>query len=466
MAETFAADVAPPIEGQEKGTIFGFTDGDSLFTTPGEPSGEGLVYDQRTPNIPQLRDMLDHDGRARSLEQCLIMPIAGAEWGMEEGDKDIMEWVDTILRAATLDGGMETPMADVIAQKSEALVFRVSFHEKVWKTTPDLKWAYSSIAWRPPETCNIRRNKKSGKLEGFSQEIAGTINRAMIDLPYADVYIHGARRDPNRGISDLTVTYHNYRTKEKLKYLWYTYCEVLSLPRQIVMTTGEQEGKKAVNAIAALKNAGVAGIPAAWVKEIKTLETAGAGATDFQDAIGYLDSDSALSLLAGFSELPGRAMGSGSSHGPLGSYALAESSQNFFVDLLDSYASEVDAQVTNSIVADLVRYNFGTKARIPKFKLDLQQQAVQNAFALIQGLLTAPVPTNVPQEFVTELVLVVAKELGMDVNAIRSAIDKQAQQLAAVATSEAAQQKASLVAATNVGTQVAGQAQQEMNDGN
>ena len=800
-----------PKVGFEQGTIFDYIAGDLIFSAiPGEPTNEGLVYEYRTPTVGQLREMLDHDGRARSFEQCLIMPIAGAEWRVEGEDQTIADWVDDILRRDTLEGGMETPMSDVLAQKAEAFVFRVSYHEKVWKLTPDDKVGYAKIAWRPPDTCNLRREKTSGELRGFAQWVLGNVNQVLIDLPYADVYIHGARRDPNRGISDLTVTYHNYRIKEKLKFLWYcvnldtmiltrrgwlkhdevrvgdetlgydtkaqctrwttirevshfddaplqriacdrwshtctpnhrliferlrsstkewepgyfapaskemysvhgnlstmrrirvaaplvdedrsgltpyeaalyawlltdgcvswfqspsqphgvaasviqskergrraveglwrrmgltpkwtgssahpsntiyvpmhifwplcekvgieygkpfestvletvlkmgpkqlrafaktayiaegaqsesgdlrfwqnpgqvmdavqlaffmlgsrvgkqryydygervrtfkdgrtftsedhcgsfsinesqpfvrvaslrvqdvdrgpvwcvrtdlgswtcmheghisltgnTYCEVLSLPRQIVLANSEADGRKAANAIAALKNAGVAGIPKSWVSDIKEISVAGSGATDFQDAIAYLDSDSALSLLAGFSELPARAMGSGSSHGPLGSYALAESAQNFFVDMLDAYGEEINSQITSSIIADLVRFNYGTKVKIPRFKLDLEAQAVQNAMSLLQHLLTAPAPTNVPQEFVKELTLMVAKHLGMDTTAIHKAIVQQQAQLEQQAKTEQQQKAAPIVAATDVGAQVAQQAQTEM----
>jgi hypothetical protein len=452
-----------PVLGQEKGTIFDNLGGDLIFNSiPGEGNNEGLVYDWRTPTILQLKEMLERDGRARSLEQCLVMPIAGSEWALEGADKEIMDWVDDVLRRATIAGGMETSMSDVIAQKAEAFIFRVSYHEKVWKADDNGKWVYQKIAWRPPDTCTLRRERRVGNLCGFAQWVLGEPKQKLIDLPYADVYIHGARRDPNRGICDLTVTYNNFRIKEKLKYLWYTFCEVLSLPRQIVLATGETEGGKAAKAIAGLRNAGVAGIPAQWVKEIKTLETGGGGSADFQDAIGYLDSDSALSLLAGFSELPGRAMGSGSSHGPLGSYALAESSQNFFVSLEQSFANEINDQITNSLIADLVLWNFGVKVQIPHFKLDLNQQAVQTALDFVGRLLSAPVPTNVPGEFVKELVLIIAKEMGMDVDAIGKAIDKAQKVLEKAANTPQEQQKAPLQAAAGVGGQVAQQAQAEL----
>ena len=353
-------------------------------------------------------------------------------------------------------------MTDVIAQKAEAFIIRRSFHEKVWKATDDNKIVYKKVAWRPPDTCNLIRNKVSGELEGFTQWVQYRPEQIPILLPYADVYVHGARRDPVRGISDLTVTYHNYRTKEKIKFLWYTYCELLSMPRQVILATSDPAAKKAATAIASLKNAGVAGIPAEWVKDHWEIQAGGSAASDFQDVLGYLDSDSALSLLAGFTDLPARAMGAGTSHGPQGSYSLAQSSQDFFTDMEESYAQELSNQVTTSLIADLVRYNFGTKAPVPYFSVDLQQEVIGKAFQMLQQIGTSAHST-LPDKFVEELTMIVAKALGMNLDEIRkSYAEKLKQEQQQAATPQQAAQ-APLSAATEVGTMVAQEGQRQLN---
>src|SRR5205807_6149329 len=113
-----------PKVGMEKGTVFDYIAGDLVFPyAPGEDPNEGLVYDWREPTVNQLKTMLDRDGRARSLEQCLIMPISGASWHLEGTDETLDEEVEGMLRESRLNGGMKTPMTDIIAQKAEALVF-------------------------------------------------------------------------------------------------------------------------------------------------------------------------------------------------------------------------------------------------------------------------------------------------------------------------------------------------------
>src|SRR5262249_23479262 len=242
---------------------------------PGAKKTEGPVYDWREPTVNQLLEMLERDGKSRSLEQVIAQPLIGAGWHVEPGegnkDHDTAQWVETLLRKDTADGGMQTSIEDVIAQMTSALSNRRSYHEKVFKQDSDNQVVYDKIAWRPPDTCTLLRNPKNGDLEGFAQWVWGKQDQVIIRVPYAHVYVHGMKQNPVKGISELQVCYHNYRIKEKLKFLWYTYLEVMSLPRTIVLANSDESAKKAAQAIAALKNAGVAGLPKDWVNSIQPL---------------------------------------------------------------------------------------------------------------------------------------------------------------------------------------------------
>jgi hypothetical protein len=315
---------------------------------------------------------------------------------------------------------MQTPMEYIIAQMTSAFVFRRSYHEKVFKQDEKEQVVYDKIAWRPSDTCTMLRDKKTGDLMGFNQWVFGKPIQVSIPIPYAMVYVHGQHRNPVKGISDLTICYHNYRTKEKLKYLWYTYCEVMSLPRTVVLANSDSAAKKAANTLAALKNAGVAGIPKEWVSQIMPLPFNADSADSFQEALGYLDSDSALSLLAGFSDLPSRAMGTGSMGGSSarGSYGLSASQIAFFMTIMKAYAAELCQCITQYIVTDLIRWNKGRNVQIPQFQTGpLQAQDVQQSFALLQYLAGSP-NLQVPTEFVQELTLDIADQLGMNTDMI------------------------------------------------
>jgi len=76
----------PELE-REEGSIFNYLAGDLVFPyQPGMPKDVGLVYDWREPTVSQLQEMLDMDGKARSLEQVVTMPLIGAGWHVEPGE--------------------------------------------------------------------------------------------------------------------------------------------------------------------------------------------------------------------------------------------------------------------------------------------------------------------------------------------------------------------------------------------
>jgi hypothetical protein len=461
---TFLNGTEQPAMEVEQGSILDYVQGDLVFQSlPGAPPGTGAIYDWREPTVAQITEMLERDGKAQSLEQVITMPLIGAGWHVEPGegnsDHETAQWVETILRRDTADGGMQTPMEDVIAQMTAAFANRRSYHEKVFKQDDDNQVVYDKVAYRPPDTCTLLRHPDNGELQGFSQWVFDKSNQVIILLPYAHVYIHGQRKDPVKGISELQITYHNYRIKEKLKFLWYTFLEVMSLPRTIVLANSDDAAKKAAQAIAALKNAGVVGLPKDWISSIQPLPMSSAGSSEFQQAIAYLDSQSALSLLAGFTDLPGRAMGTGvgmsSGSGSRGSYGMSSSQQEFFMNLEGAFSTELSTCVTNNIVSDLVRYNKGTKVQIPQFSLGpLQEKDVSQAFAMLQALAVAP-NLRLPTEFIQELSMIVAGELGMNTDAVAASFKNMAD--------NPPQQQ--LAQSANVGAQVANTAQQQLSGG-
>jgi hypothetical protein len=450
---------------REVGSIFDFKAGDLIFSeVPGAPTKDGLVYDYREPSVLQIAEMLERDGKALSLAQVLAMPIIGAGWlvvpGSGNSDHSISQWAEELLRLGpSHPDGMQTPMESVIAQMTEAFWNRRSYHEKVLKTgSSGTQVVYDKIAWRPADSCTLLRDKNNGDLGGFTQWVYGKPEQQVIPMPYAHVYIHGQHRNPMKGISDLTVAYHNYRAKEKLKFLWFTYCEVMSLPRTVVLANGPTVASKAAKAIAALKTAGVVGMPKEWINSIQPLPTSSAGAKEFQEAIAYLDSDSSMSLLANFMDLPSRAMGTGvgMQTSTRGSNALSQSAQDLFFKLEKAWAMELQTCVTNSLIADLVRWNKGSKVQVPQFLIGpIQQKDLQDAFIMLGQIATSMSPLKVPTNFVEQLVMIVGDAIGMNSDDLQQSLNKERTRLEKLAESPGMFQDAPLHAATNVGAKVA-----------
>jgi hypothetical protein len=448
MTEPVVDPTVPALD-QEVGTVFDYAAGELLFGDMANlPPDSGEVVDVKEPNASQMQEMLDNDGRARALEFALVQPILKTGWHLDSDDVTVADWAEEILRRPAHDGGSRTPFDNVIAQKTSAFAFRRSFHEKVF-TRAGREVIYGDIAWRPQATCTIIRDKRTGALQGFDQWILEEPDKVMVYEPYASVYIHGVNREPVKGYSDLQVTYRNYRTKEKIKFLWYTYLECLSLPRTILLANSEDGAKKGAKTVAALKNAGVAGVPKEWIDSIKTIDVGAGSAQEFSGAITYLDSDSAESILAGWTGLASAAVSQG-----VGSRALSTNQSDIFFDLLTAHANELAQHITVDIVADLVRFNKGQGVKVPNFVFDeLHRPDVQLSIQLLQSIVTSPSPM-MPDEFVKELVTNIARDLGLNVDKITASMtDFSMQAVAAAATPQEAK-AAPVRAAADVGAAV------------
>jgi Protein of unknown function (DUF935) len=454
--------VAAPDTGQERGSIFDLLKGDLVF----DEYEDGAVFDYGEPTVRDLEQMLDRDGKARSLEQVLCLPIEAASWSIkaETGYEDVATFVEDALSRSMTEGGMQTPITDIIGQLTSAFTFRRAYFEKVFKRW-GMRIIYDKVAYRPPATCVMKRDWRTGDLRGFKQEAqlghdsevnsrTGTDGYIHIKPQYSMVYVHGTKRSPVRGMSDLTIAWNCHMTKQKVKFLWFTFLESQMLPRTIFHASGDTAAKQGAEVIASLKNAGVAGIPKSWGDKVTQLAVAGQGAAEFRNALNWLDSEASSSLLAGFTDLASKAAEGA------GSYALSKDQSDLFLHLLKGYAAELSSCVTNYMVSDLVRYNFGFSVPVPRFEIGpLNPDDVQMSLDLLKTLITSP-DAPVPRAFVNDLVMEVARVLDMDMDQMRVSIEERERELSERANTDRLVQLAGVMATADVGAQAAAQAQQ------
>jgi hypothetical protein len=138
--------------------------------------------------------------------------------------------------------------------------------------------------------------------------------------------------------------------------------------------------------------------------------------------------------------------------GSRGSYGLSESQIAFFMTMMRAYAGELSAVATDQIVKDLVRYNKGRDVQIPRFEVGpMQAQDLQQSFQMLTAIASSP-QLQVPQEFVKELTLDIADQLGFNTDAIERGFEN-------YKPLPAAQQ---IMMLTEQGSQVAQKAQQQI----
>lgn len=399
----------------EKGSAFRLYD--TLF---GEwDNGDVFEYDFSSLDT---RRALEKDGKLGCIEQALCLPILSAGWRIKpaEGGEKIAEELETFLRMGALEGGMQTPFNMVIAQATSARAYRKAFFEKVYREQ-DGKIFYDAIRYRPPETCRIARDPRTGAYRGFRQSpvrqgmpTLRDTNDVDIRPPYAWVHINGQRRNPLSGVSDLQVPLWCHETKMKILYLWTTFLATQAEPRAVVSGGDPNDSARRV---AALRGGGVAGLPSGV--ELKVLESNGTAATSFKEMINYLDTQMSASVLAGFTDLASGATGTGS-------YALSQDQSDFFVQSLEAYSAELAESITHNVLGDLVVYNHGRGAKFPTFEFEpLADGDVDRCITLLQGLSNGQ--SVLPFEFVEELAMKTAGYLELDLDKLRDAMEKAAE---------------------------------------
>lgn len=409
----------------EKGSSFSF---DKVFS--GFEDGNVFTYDPATPN--RYKEMLSTDGKAASIEKLLSFPIIAAPWEIKgvKGDKGEAEFCQEFFQASQRNGGMKGGIEQLIAQVTFAETIRRTFHEKVFTVREsDGKYIYDKIAWRPPETCELALNAKSSEIVGFRQMPTWQYNLYDRLIPAqsvdkngwipiygnrAFVYVHGAWRDPIDGISSMQVPYWCWETKRKIRYIWYQYLETTSLPKTIVKNEDENLAIENARKVATLRSRDVLGI--GLDNEIETLESSGQGAAQFQAALAWLDNEMSNSVVQHFGELASNGGQSGS-----GSYALSQTLSQLFLRTRRVVARDIARTITDQIIGDLVRYNFGVDAAIPQFVFGPLSEANEDSVLTMFSALTQTSQAGrMPKEFLDQLTLRVATILEMDPGKVQS----------------------------------------------
>lgn len=373
---------------------------------------DGEVFTPEDVTARKLERMLDTDGKARTLEQVLTLPLRGASYSIEPGpgDQGEAEFVRDVFTRPANAGGMSTPMDLVIAQMTSGCLFRRAFFEKVFKVDDQARVVLDKIAFRPASTCELRFDKATGGFRGFRQRVGdqhpGADENGKVTVPpdRALVFVYGQHRKPVEGLSDLDTAYAIWETKQKVKFLWMGFLENQVIPKAIAKSASGETTKLAQR-VATLKGGGVLGIEKD--DTVEAFESSGRGAAEFKEAINWLDGEMAGSCLAGFTGLPNDGKGS---------YALSKDQTDFFLQSRVAVLGEMAATLTGFALADLVRWNLGPGRSVPRFRFGpLVQENADKALEMLQSLASQPPGTSrLPEEFIDMLIEKVANYLGMD----------------------------------------------------
>lgn len=422
MASNGTAPVLPKTgEQTEIGTAF---DRDRIWTS----FNNGRIFTPYDVNPRRIDEMLRTDGKAKAIEQALTLPLRAADWTIEpaKGDSGEAEFANDALTRNSNAGGMSTPIELVISQAVSACLFRRAYFEKVWRLDPDSgRLVYDKIAFRPAATCRLNVTTTTGSFDGFRQRVPdthpGRDEEGYVHIPAqrSFVFTYGQHRRPLEGVSDLETAFALYETKQKIKWLWMNFLENQVMPKGVAKDeSGDaQAAARLARKVATLKSGGVIGLTEG--QTLSAFETNNAADQAFKDAISFIDSEMYASVLAGFLELTSSAA-SGK-----GSYALANSSTDFFLQSRQAVLIELAAAIENFLLADLIHFNFGPSAAVPNFGFEeLRAEDVTTAVTLLQTLAGQQNP-GVPRAFIDLLTVKVAALLNLDTDQVSEAIKSQ-----------------------------------------
>jgi len=279
------------------------------------------------------------------------------------------------------------------------------------------------------------------------------------------VHINGKHRQPLTGTSELELCHWAYMTKTKILWLWYTFLESQSLPKVIVYGQDQREANARADDIASMRSSGVAGFVRGpqGAKDFEVLSSDGRGASQFADALSFLETWQTASVLAGFTGLSSLAsMGKGS-------LALSQDQSAFFLKSRQAISMEIAESITHDVIAPLVTLNFGPSAAYPTFKFGaLTDESSSQLVGLFQALSVAP-SLQVPPAILDLITERLATVLNLDVDAVSQIVQQGAKDREAhvVATAppgmpkEAAASLGRLAGGTAAATRVAQQALQQ-----
>lgn len=397
--------------------------------------------------VADVKRMIARGGRPAAVEKALTLPLRQANLTIETPEKDRgqAEFVRDVLYSSGQSAGMTPDLVGIVAQMTDAIAVKRTYHELVFERRPDGRFGYKKVAWRPPSSCEMIRDRKTGDLRGFRQyvdpETVSEIRRrsdprdvapvytnqydegyVVIPKNRALVYVHGQHRDPINGVSDLDTTHWAWTMQQKIMLLWATFLDGQANAKVVAYGDSKTEAENNARAIASLRGSGVLGMqrnvsnPDQKLWEL--LDTSGKGADQFAAMITYLDQQMTMSVLAGFLDLTSNATQG------IGSYALSADQSGLFLTSRQAVAKEIAAEVTQQLIAPLVRINFGHDAPVPRLVFEkMSQDQTDKAIQLLQQLGSAN-SIHVPEGFLDLLIERVAQSLDLPDEKVEQIIEE------------------------------------------
>lgn len=388
------------------------------------------------PRAPDIRRMLQIDGKAQQVFEALTQPIRAARWRVNPGFGDT--WIRAWLK------NMDPTFEQVIGMIAGASAYARTIFEAVYDTKPDGRITPVRLGYRPPDNTKIDLDEQ-GKPVQVRQNLAS--GEVTIPVQRVLLYLHNQHRAPGIGISDMEPVWVGHWEKKSVRAEWRIFLRRAAQPWTLAHATDPHEDSltSIATRVSSLLSGGVLGIGPQ--ENVSTLDVAARAGDVFMQALEWIDRQSTAAVMAQFLDL---------GQSKVGSFALSRDHSDFFTIGRDGMLHEIASTLNDQLIRRAVLANWPSQDpdKIATFEFEpLAEADVTQLVALLGQIIAAPVlnPT-VPSAFVDQLVQRVALTLGLDVEAIASATPQQTALLGLAGRAQALMQGASVPTPGTPGT--------------
>jgi SPP1 gp7 family putative phage head morphogenesis protein len=362
---TLAEQATPAAPRSMSGEI-GFT-GTKIFAgLPFDEYNRDLSFPLSTKVYDQMRRS---DGQIAAVLMAMKLPIRSTKWYVEAdkdaADPDLAEQIADFIKD-NLMGGMKYSWDDHLRESLLMLDFGFSVFEKVYRYDT---WNGRSVVmldkYAPRVASSIWRFPQDEDYNIIMVQQINYMTGQIVDIPLdkCRVYTYNREGDNIVGISVLRPAYKHWYIKDALYSVMSVGIEkaLIGTPYgKLPPGTSDADRDKVLNLLSSVRVAEEAGFTIPQDVDVDMLE----GKKSPLDALPFIEHQDTLiarSVLAQFINLGTMSSASG------GAYALGQTMADMFVMGLEAVANYIQNEVQKDI-EDLVRWNFGSDAPIPKLR--------------------------------------------------------------------------------------------------
>jgi hypothetical protein len=382
-----------------------------LGSSTGEIVRHGLV------SIENLVEMRRKDGQARALFRLLTLPIRAAlqtaEWvEPEDGDaEEETKFANLMFKTPPQNGGMTTPLTKVLRNTLLALGDGYSVFEEV-RHVPEYgplkgKIVLRKLAYRDSRSIRFRIDDKGG-FDGVRQ-ITSLGGKAIdVKIPKDKVWYYAANEEENPyyGVSVFESAWQHYDIKRKLYYIAHLAAQFAAVPGRsgkVPKGFDRTELIQFKQALADFAFNTAMTYPDGYEVEFHNNNSG----FKFLELIDHHNHMMSRSVLGGFLDSEDRPA--------LVDIAKSDPQADMFVLSIEAIMHEIAESWTYHLMPKYIDWNFGSQ-KYPVFKFGKMADSAKTAIKDIFSVVVNSSILNCTPEFVREMEMKLAEELGLDID--------------------------------------------------